>query len=853
MASSNSSTDVSLGNFEAAILFNGTLSLVFFLLFLLLRPKFPSIYASRLVAIGSKMKPRELQATAMGVFAVLTVSDKEMIEKCGQDAFAACFYTRTMARLFIIIGIPGLALLIPINVVGSTNSSGMDILSFSNVDEKTRVWAHLCYAVYVVFATVYTIFGILAMSVQLRASFLERKGNDDVAERTLMIRDVPKEWRNGEILSRFFGRVCPGGVEAVVIPKVVPKGLAKLTAKQLKVRDSLETAVSSYFSQTARHFNIGCDPESDERINPDAATSSTVLPLHKYAPRKTPVRSNTNLFADSDKISHRFRPTHRVPAVYGKKVDSIEQYSREFRELEMEGGKLRDRIGLTTNREGDGNPVGTAFIVFKEPYQAHLAAQVIASNVPLVMAEKVPNVDSRDVIWQNINAGYFQRQGRGIVTKVIMFLMIIFWGALVALVLSLVDLPSLGERVPVFQTFLNNYPTLAKIVGGVLPSVIVSILLSLVPPILRLLSVYGGSILTSKIESEVFSQYYGFQICNVFAVNVVGSSIFSSLAEISDNPSSVVDILAHAVPGSANFFIQYLLVLGLTGPASELLQLSRLLLTPIMARLFGKTPRAVFNVRKPPVWTYSTNMAVHGLAVAIGLVYSVIAPIVLVFAALYFGLHAFVDSYMMQFVYVVKEERETGGRFLFVAANHIFLGLFIMEFMVWVLFIVSKNIGVSVLMPLAILFTLWAYEQAHKFRTVIDSISLQSLLEKEEGGGAIPEAIEPGSLLIRWLFPGLAKAIGFARIETEKRIQTEKGPNVHQLYCDQACGFTELNVWIPKCGVWGLQSEVSQEVRGCGKVGIELEEYRVRLHGAGVSEKGTVEIADGLFDASRVL
>ncbi|KAJ3076392.1 hypothetical protein HDU98_003647 [Podochytrium sp. JEL0797] len=842
MSSNGTATDVSLGNFEAAIITNGALCAVFFVLFFILRPRFIHTYESRIQAVRLEKLPKQLGMSPFGVFEIFSASDKELIAKCGQDAFAAIFYARTLAIFFITITLPAMIVLIPINATGSGGVEGLNLLSFGNIIYKQKLWAHFLYTVFVILTCLYTIFYILGQTAQLRSAFLLQRGREDISGRTLLVRDVPLEWRNTKALTDLFNRVNPGSVTAVVIPKPIPKELYDLTAKQVKTRDALEASVSAYFSQLAKHFHLGCEPSEPVMPSANSITGSPVL-------QKTSAAAAPK--TGGEDVGSMFRPTHRTPAVFGKKVDSINEYSHEFRKLDVEGAKLRDKFGLNGTKVSESEEaehVGLAFIVFKDPFLANLAAKLIVSEAPVVMSDRIPNVDAKDVVWENVNMGYFERQGRAFFARAIMAAMIIFWAILVAAVLSFADLSSLGQHIPALGTFLNSQPTLAKIVGGVLPPVIVSVLLSLVPPILRVLLVQSGSILNTQIERDVYDQYFGFQIINVFAVNIVGSSILTSFQQIVDDPSSIMQILSQSIPKSSNFFIQYLMVQGLSSPSGQILQITRLILSPIMMFLFGKTPRGIFNARSPPDWQYSTNMAVHGLAVTIGLTYSVIAPIILVFVCCYFALFYFVYAYMMQYVFVLKKETETGGRFLFTAANQIFVGLFLMEFVVWVLFILSKNIGISILTPFMIIITYWAYKHAQKFMAVIDAISLETAVNSQ-GNEVLPAENKDSFSLLRFLFPGLTSSVMFAPVQT--KIEGGEEEDAFDVYVDSRTGRTELKVWIPKCAVWGVQADVEQEIFGEGgdaEEGALLAKSRVVSLGASVSDKGAVLVAERMHD-----
>ncbi|KAJ3393748.1 hypothetical protein HDU84_001155 [Entophlyctis sp. JEL0112] len=859
MANSTAVSDGSLAGFETALGFNAAVAAVFFALFAVLRPRFPATYAPRSIALGSDKVPVGRGPSSPLLSAPL-VSNDELIDKCGHDAFAAVFYVRTMAFLFVALGLPAAVLLLPINITGNNGVSGLNTLSYGNVSNPDKLWAHFFYTVYAVFVTLYVIFQLVAETAKLMQSFQSSKGPQSdfnaIAARTLMVRDVPEEWRNADSLTNVFNRIYPSCVADVIIPKNVPKSLAKLTAKRVQVRNNLEAAISSYFSKLAKFFGSSTDP-NDGPENTIVMNGGSQFLVAEQTEREEglPVQGHlTKPISDASQISAKLRPKHKSPMLIGKSVDSIAEYSKEFRELELKSKKKQLKHGLSDDFIGSANYVSTAFVVFNEPFQTHLASRMTIHDAPAVMGTRIGYIDAKDIVWSNVNLNYFDRQIRSIAAMIIYLLMVIFWGVIVACALTVADLNSLGQNIQLVQDFVNSFPTAAKIIAGVLPSVVVAVLLSLVPPVLRLLSVFSGSPLYSHTEQRVMSQYFGFQLVSVFAVNVVGSSILSSLKQLENDPNSVMDILSSSIPKSANFFIQYLLVLGLSASSTQIAQLAALIVRPIMAALFGKTPRTLFAAKQPPQWFYSTAMAIHGLVVTIGLVYCVIAPIILCFVVIYFLLGTYVYSYMMQYVYVMP--RSTGGKFLFAAANHVFVGLYIMEFVVFALFILSKNYVAGGILALLVLMTVWAQSQAKQFISVIETIPVKTIIDLE-GAIELPRAAakstSPLNKVISLLFPGLTQAVETSSDHSSSISVSMLVPaamlnadvSLQRMYSNPASGFEPLKVWIPKCGVWGVMETVKTEVIGDGST---VDGARVVFEGAAVNGDGKVVIVDGLAD-----
>lgn len=149
------------------------------------------------------------------------------------------------------------------------------------------------------------------------------------------------------------------------------------------------------------------------------------------------------------------------------------------------------------------------------------------------------------------------------------------------------------------------------------------------------------------------------------------------LANAAGDPKSVPSQLAQALPRAANYFMSYVLVKALSGTASALLQ-PVALLGQIVSRFQDVTPRQKWRrqaelsrIEWARIFPPLTNIAVIGIA------FSVIAPLVLVFVSFAFALYWFVHRYNVLYVY--QYEHESTGRFFVAAFNQLFTGLYVMQ------------------------------------------------------------------------------------------------------------------------------------------------------------------------------
>ncbi|ORY43510.1 DUF221-domain-containing protein [Rhizoclosmatium globosum] len=671
-----------------------------------------------------------------------------------------------------------------------------------NVKDQRVLWVHFAFTVYVVVVTLYAVFRLVGMSARLRQNFLAVPPGGDVylAARTVMVRDVPVEWRNQSTMKQVFGKVCPGGpdgVEKVFVGRQVPFSVLVKALDVKRARRKLEDAVTRFFSKTVRRKSRG-DGDVVERI----------------------LVREKGLFG-------------------GRKVDAVQLCLEQYCKLQGEVKKLWEE-----QREMEID--STVFVVFKEPFMAQVASLVTLHDAPAVASERICCVDSGDdVVWENCNVNYFARQWRGVVTKAGLVALILFWASMVASISTLTNLNNIAQSSQQVANFLRDHADLAKMIGGILPPAIIALLIQCIPPLLRFLIIVAGSPLKSKTEQEVYTQFFWFQICNVVIINIVGVSLLTSFDSLKQNPSSVMDTLAKSIPKSASFFIQYLLVIGLIRPSVEVVQVLPLLINPIYLWLFGKTPRTIFHAKQAPEWQYGPALAFHDVTITIGLVYCVIAPLVTVFVTLYFCLYTFVYLYMMQHVYVLKSQ--TGGRFLFSAANHMFVGLFVMEFMVFALFSLNQNITISSLMLLIVMMTVWAYSRARQFTSVIDTIPVQSVMELEARTfGRRKSEGKPTmySKLINLFFPGLVIPLDHVEVGLMRGSEGDGHRIPENAFLHPAVGLDLLNVWIPHCGDDEVTRNMIEEIVEGSMACISPD--RVVTTGATMDGKGNVVLADGL-------
>jgi len=299
--------------------------------------------------------------------------------------------------------------------------------------------------------------------------------------------------------------------------------------------------------------------------------------------------------------------------------------------------------------------------------------------------------------------------------------MILFWAIPVAAVGAISNINYLTSKVP-FLSFINDIPSVVLgVVTGLLPAILTSLLMALVPVFLRckfkldvldplksltrlVLAKTSGAVSRAQIELQTQISYFVFLLIQVFLITTISSSAAAVAAQIAQQPTIVPQLLAKNLPKSSNFFISFIILQGLSVPALKLLQAGSLIKVKILGPLFDKTPRkkwirwfTLSNIGWGTIFPLYTNLAV------IGITYSAIAPLILLFMTLAMTLLWLAFKYL--FIYVFDYNVDTKGQLYPRALKQLLLGVYIGEVCLLGLFSIRATIGPIILMVILLVFT----------------------------------------------------------------------------------------------------------------------------------------------------
>lgn len=637
------------------------MALIAILLFLILRRIFQRIYAPKTYLVEETRRVRPLPRSLLGWLpALFALPREDLIRTSGLDAYFFARYLYVHALFFIASFILLAIILFPIYAVNGKGSSGgktgLDLLTFGNIalQHSSRYTAPLILAYLFILSFLGLIYLEMKAFIGKRQALLRSSAyRSHGSATTILVMGIPKVYMSTDVLRSIFNQY-PGGIRYLWLNRHF-KDLSKKVNERMKFVEKLET--------------IECK------------LIRGVLKKRK----KTPMERRFEQGTFDHFIPKKKRPTIRVGSIrcWGEKVDAINYYKEKISQLNTEIDQLKEMI--------ESYPLSnSAFIQFNEQIAAHMAIQSVASSVPLTMTPRYMNIKPTTIVWSNLNFTYYEKKIRQLLSLAATTTLIVFWAIPVAFVGLLSNITYLTEKFP-FLRFIDNLPrSLVGLITGLLPTILLAILMALLPIVLRFLARFSGLPTTDAIDRYVQGSYFVFQVVHVFLVVTISSSVSSVVLAIIQNPPSAATILAANIPTASHFFLSFLALQGLSVASALLLQLSTFLLFHLLGFLFDHTPRKkarrYFTLSS---LSWGTVFPIFTNFVVITIVYSIIAPLMLLIAGIAFAL--FYIAYLYTMFYVSDFPNDSGGLAYSRAIYQSFTGIYLMEILLSGLFFLAQN------------------------------------------------------------------------------------------------------------------------------------------------------------------
>ncbi|KAI3709994.1 hypothetical protein L2E82_39767 [Cichorium intybus] len=621
---------------------------------------------------GSRSKTRNPFAWIREAF---SSSEQDVIAMSGVDSAVYFVFLGTVFGIFLISGIALLPLLLPVNItekiarlVDSTGKNAfddLDKLSMAHLKEHSlRLWASVFACYWVSLVTYFLLWKAYNHVSNLRAAAL--MSPEVKAEQfAILVRDIPA---SSEGYSR---------------------------------KEQIDTYFKSIYPETFYKSLVVTENKEVNKIHEE-------LELCK----KKLTRTET-IFAEAKDGP---RPTHKTGflGLVGKKVDSIEYYNEKITELTP---KLEAAQKVTVKDKQQA----AALVFFTSRVAAAAASQSIHARLVdtwTVLSAPEP----RQIIWTNLPKTFYAREIRQYVVYFIVFLTICFYMIPIGLISAFTTLPNLKKLLPFLKPILDQ-DIIRTVLGAYLPQLALIIFLALLPKFLMFLSKAEGIPSVSHAERAASGKYFYFSVLNVFIGVTIGGTLFDSFKDIQKNPDSIIPKLATSLPGNATFFLTFVALKFFVGYGLELSRLVPLIIFHLKKKYLCKTELDIKEAWAPGHLGYATKIPNDMLILTIVLCYSVIAPLILPFGAVYFGLGWLVFRNQVLNVYVPSYE--SYGRMWPHMHVRIVAALLLFQLTMVGYFGVKQFYYTPIIFPLPIISLIFAFICSKKFYKFFEATALE--------------------------------------------------------------------------------------------------------------------------------
>lgn len=574
--------------------------------------------------------------------------------------------------------------LFPINITGGGGGEQLDLLSMSNVDKdahhgKYKYFAH-CFVGWLFFG--FVLFLVARESIfyiNLRQAFLlSPVYANRISSRTVLFTSVPKAYLDQSKLRKVFGDA---------VKRIWITGDTTLVDELVEERDQVAYQLEAAEVKLIKLANA-------ERLK---ATT--------HAPSNAEEKPAAPLDAESGSLAARWipqkkRPTHKLGkfGLVGQKVDSINWCRSRLETLipEVEAAQAAYLAGET---KADG----AVFIEFVRQSDAQAAFQTLSHHQALHMSPRYIGVNPNEVVWPSLKFPWWQKVLRQIAVVGFITALIVFWAIPVAFV-------GLVSNISYLMTYswlqwLEKIPdAIMGVVSGLLPSVLLAVLMSLVPIIMRLCAKLAGEPSTARVELFTQNAYFVFQVVQVFLVVTLAASASSLIKQLQDNPASITSLLAERIPTASNFYISYFILQGLTIASGVLSQVAGFVIFTVIYKFLANTPRKMYHKWSGlSAISWGSTLPVFTNIAVIGITYSCIAPLVLGFATI--GMSLFYLAFRYNVLFVTDSQIDTKGLIYPRALQQLLTGVYLAEICLIGLFAIATAIGPLILMIIFLVFT----------------------------------------------------------------------------------------------------------------------------------------------------
>ncbi|KAH3670945.1 hypothetical protein OGAPHI_000656 [Ogataea philodendri] len=611
---------------------------------------------------------RRLPNNFLGWIKVLhSITGDEVLQVAGLDSYVFLCFFRMGIRIFLSMTVAGLLVLSPVRyfLTGTFDKESNRMEMFYKVmtgsirtaakhdDADPTGYLIVCTIFTYVFTAIvyFFLFKETAHIIKTRQRCLGSQRS--VTDRTISISQIPESLKSEDALKKHIQTLGVGNVEKVTLVHDHSKLKALFDRRKATV-EKLEQLYSSHYGLEIHILKKIDVPSTKVKLVTDEWDSDDVFPLLK---------------AFDSKNREKKRPTGRI-TWFGPKVDLFDYYGKQLIELDEAIVQLR--------READFRATSYAFVTMDSVNDAQMAAQAVFSPKVFQLITCLAPAPL-DVNWDNLLLS-----SRSVfIRKNIVELIIIAFSILLIIPIrylsSLLNVNAIKKIWPEFGDYLLKHEFFRKIVTGLLPTYLFTLINIALPYVISFLSNLQGLVSKGDVDLSVTRKNFMYIFFNLFLVFTLFGTLSSYKALLTDT-TKIAPLLATSIKSLSLFYIDLILLQGLVMFPVKLLQMGDLAFifwqyVICHAWQTPKTYRDLFY--KPAIFEVGLILPQHMLIFIITIIYSVISTKILTSGLVYFVFGYYVYKY--QLVYSMVHPYHSTGKLWPIVFRRVCLGMFFFQ------------------------------------------------------------------------------------------------------------------------------------------------------------------------------
>eukprot|EP01119_Soliformovum_irregulare_P011086 TRINITY_DN2753_c1_g1_i4.p1 TRINITY_DN2753_c1_g1~~TRINITY_DN2753_c1_g1_i4.p1 ORF type:complete len:836 (+),score=166.87 TRINITY_DN2753_c1_g1_i4:320-2509(+) len=589
-----------------------------------------------------------------------------MFQTHGLDAIVHVRFLKGAIYILALQCVFGAVVLFPVNAtsVDGDATYGSAIVSLSNIPlGSVRLAAHTVSVVFNTIVTCFVLYKIYDQFVRDRRRYRRKKV---IANFTTMVREIPTKFLNGDETRKYFEGIYRNQIKDVVFAPNIPNIWKTMNERNQAVYD-LEKAKTELKKKGVRPTIRLKDPGKHFLKSTDAIDHYTNVMNRCEVMIYGALRKGEDI--PEEGFSKLLTATKTTILNFDKAIEGqIEKLKKKKTEenIRTEAEKVLPRTHV-------------AFVTFEE-----INTCISCNNITLTHNTRHwitdPAPEPEDIRWDNLYLRSRQKTIRRVILWILVFWLTLFWSIPVGALTSLFRIKNIEA---VFGSDITEHwgKFAIGIVTGVLPSLILIILVSVLPLILRLIvQKFEGNYTKAEDEASAMTKFFVFLMVNVFFVTLVVGSFFGLLGQLESfisHPEQIIGLLANSLPQQANFFINYVMVSSFVSYGMLLTRIVDILLRIVKKFFLAKSKRDFREVDAPSADFVMPVVSKEILIFVIVTTYSTIAPLIIPFGLVFFCI-AFITVKYNQ-LYVLDYPWEGGGMIWPRIFNRMIVGLIIYQ------------------------------------------------------------------------------------------------------------------------------------------------------------------------------